>query len=405
MFDPISLGLGYGAWKLGKYFYDEYNSAATPPDPRREAEIKELASEPMYIVVAILAKFAKADGVVTSNEIAVVEQILRDIELTGENRTKAIGIFRKYKDGPLTYDESLAIFAGLTDDSTNLRAELCIFLLRVAHADGIPPQRSIEAVCEACSVCGFDYDEVHQFFQNQESLRREAITADYELLGLSPGDSPEIIKTRYRYLTKTFHPDTIAGKDLPPEFTKVAEAKFRDIKDAYERIIARNSTIICAPIVERNEIECPHCGEDVEVDGDGDGDGEYTCPECGEDFVVGDRDSDEPEVQCPFCNNPIEVVDDGEYICPWCEEDLTVLDGEPVGPHEVECPHCNNDIEVAGDGEYICPWCKEDVTVEDGEPVEPYEIECPHCGEDVEVDGDGQYTCPECGEDFVVGDD
>jgi hypothetical protein len=36
MFDPLSLGLGYGAWKLAKYIYEEVNKSSTPPDPRKE---------------------------------------------------------------------------------------------------------------------------------------------------------------------------------------------------------------------------------------------------------------------------------------------------------------------------------------------------------------------------------
>jgi len=33
-----------------------------------------------------------------------------------------------------------------------------------------------------------------------------------------------------------YHPDTIASKGLPEEFTKFAEDKFREIHEAYEAI-------------------------------------------------------------------------------------------------------------------------------------------------------------------------
>lgn len=398
MFDPISLGLGYGAWKLGKYIFEEFNKPSTPPDLRKEAEINALTAEPIYFVVAILAKFAKSDDIVTKNEIATVEEILREIELTGEDRTKAVSVFRKYKDGALSYEESLAIFAELTENAMDFRGTLCVLLLRLAHADGIPPKRAVEGVRKACDACGIDYAELFRFFQEQQARRREAIAAEYELLGCSPSDSADSIKARYRYLTKTFHPDTIAGKDLPPEFTKVAEAKFRDIQDAYERITSYQVTF-CEHIVERRMVECPHCGNDVEFEGDG----EYTCPECDEGFTVANGEVVEPIVECPHCNENIIIDGDGEYTCPWCKEDVTVVDGEPLQPCEVECPHCSENIIIDGDGEYTCCWCKEDVTVIDGEPIEPYEIECPHCGEEVVVEGDGEYTCPECDEDFVVG--
>jgi DnaJ like chaperone protein len=35
---------------------------------------------------------------------------------------------------------------------------------------------------------------------------------------------------------KEYHPDMIASKGLPEEFTKLAEDKFREIQEAYDRV-------------------------------------------------------------------------------------------------------------------------------------------------------------------------
>ncbi|MEQ1681970.1 MAG: hypothetical protein ABL950_15365 [Nitrospira sp.] len=85
MIPLIALGLGYAAWELGKYIEENFNPF-TQVNPVKKAEIEELTAEPIFFSVALLAKFAKADGIVTKNEVATIEQILRDIELTGENR-------------------------------------------------------------------------------------------------------------------------------------------------------------------------------------------------------------------------------------------------------------------------------------------------------------------------------
>jgi DnaJ like chaperone protein len=241
MFDPISIGLGIGAWKLGEYIYEEFNKSSIPPDPRKEVEIEELRNaEPVYFAVAILAKFAKLDGIVTKNEIATIERILSDIDLTGEGRNKAIHFFRKHKDGALSYEESLAIIAELAENDLDFRAAVCILLFRLAHAEGMAQQLAVQGVQHACEVMGIDYAEANQVFQEQERHRREAVSADFELLGCSPNDSMESIKKRYRELTRTFHPDTVTGKDLHPEITKLAAAKFRDIQEAYERIMSQH---------------------------------------------------------------------------------------------------------------------------------------------------------------------
>ena len=48
--------------------------------------------------------------------------------------------------------------------------------------------------------------------------------------------SDDEIKRQYRKLVKEYHPDTIASKGLPEEFTKFANDKFREIQGAYDAI-------------------------------------------------------------------------------------------------------------------------------------------------------------------------
>jgi DnaJ like chaperone protein len=44
------------------------------------------------------------------------------------------------------------------------------------------------------------------------------------------------IKKAYRKLSIEFHPDSIASKGLPEEFTTFAAEKFRAIQEAYDTI-------------------------------------------------------------------------------------------------------------------------------------------------------------------------
>ena len=58
----------------------------------------------------------------------------------------------------------------------------------------------------------------------------------YAVLGCDSNDSNEHIKRQYRKLVSDYHPDKIASKGLPGEFTKFANDKFREIQEAYETI-------------------------------------------------------------------------------------------------------------------------------------------------------------------------
>lgn len=58
----------------------------------------------------------------------------------------------------------------------------------------------------------------------------------YTFLECKSSDSNETIKNNYRRLVKDFHPDVIAGKDLPKPFIEFANKRFKEIHTAYEYI-------------------------------------------------------------------------------------------------------------------------------------------------------------------------
>ena len=58
----------------------------------------------------------------------------------------------------------------------------------------------------------------------------------YSSLGLTPDASDEDVKKSYRKKVAEFHPDKIAAKGLPAEFTQFATEKFQEIQASYEKI-------------------------------------------------------------------------------------------------------------------------------------------------------------------------
>jgi DnaJ like chaperone protein len=235
------------AWK----FFQNKNSAPVSPrsdrdspswDPEKAAEIRELTERPIFLAVAILAKFAKADGVVTRNEIAAVEEILASFDLSPADRNEAIRVFTKHKSGALSYQESLQCLADLVENQYEFRWWMCGTLLRLAHADGSPPREALQNARLACGILDIDYAQLYASMQNREGSRGEEDPLDYELLGCSPRDSIQTIKKRYRELAKTFHPDTMSGKDIHPEIMKLATEKLRKVQEAYERILAQRGS-------------------------------------------------------------------------------------------------------------------------------------------------------------------
>ena len=58
----------------------------------------------------------------------------------------------------------------------------------------------------------------------------------YALLGVRGSDSNDAIKKRYKHLIKVFHADKLSAQDLPEEMVSLANERFQQIQDAYEKI-------------------------------------------------------------------------------------------------------------------------------------------------------------------------
>ena len=60
----------------------------------------------------------------------------------------------------------------------------------------------------------------------------------YEVLGVRPSASDEILKEAYHSLCSAYHPDKLQGLGLPSDFSEIANSRIVRIIDAYRRITA-----------------------------------------------------------------------------------------------------------------------------------------------------------------------
>ena len=107
-------------------------------------------------------------------------------------------------------------------------------LLRVSVADGSLSANEDALVLDAARI--FNLSDAH--FSQLKSKYVKNVDKYYAILGCTRSDSIQQIKTQYRKKVSEFHPDKIASKGLPEEFTKFSEDKFREIQEAYEAIQA-----------------------------------------------------------------------------------------------------------------------------------------------------------------------
>jgi len=182
---------------------------------------------------SMLAKLVQADGRVTQDEIATIERFMRDdLRLSPASRQVAINIFNTAKTSPHAFDDFALQFQQAFRNRPEILAFMLDILVRVSLADQDFSAAEAELIRRAARIFGLPEPDVLRAGARPGQIQDQF----YRTLGVSPDASDEEIKKHYRTLVKEFHPDRIAAKGLPDEFTDFAESKFREIQEAYEAV-------------------------------------------------------------------------------------------------------------------------------------------------------------------------
>lgn len=219
---------------------------------------------------SVLGHMAKADGVVSKEEIRMAEAIMADMDLDPDQRAAAIDLFNQGKSSEFEFDALMEQFRLECARRRDLMRAFVEFQLQVALADGEyheAEQRVIHRIAghlhfddqELLSIQRFvaAWREARQQWQRRGQQghdgyaggqRRQAqrpqpneLELAYELLGVSRNDDDATIKKAYRRLTSQHHPDKLVAKGLPEEMMQAATEKTQAIRRAYDTIMASRS--------------------------------------------------------------------------------------------------------------------------------------------------------------------
>ena len=225
--------LGAVAGAVFGHAFDSENMAIEGSPHPKPSMLEETQLAFFVGTFSMLAKLAKADGRVGQEEIDAIESFaVNDLGLTPSSREVAFNIFRAALNSPASFEDFAVQFYAHFRNQPQLIEMMVDILLRVATADGSIHLAEETLILSAARVFHFDQNRLNQ-------LKSRYVTSSekyYDVLGCNRRDSEETIKSRYRHLVQTYHPDKIAGKGLPEEFTHLAQDKFREIQEAYEII-------------------------------------------------------------------------------------------------------------------------------------------------------------------------
>lgn len=183
-------------------------------------------------VIALGAKMAKADGLVTRDEVAAFREVFTIPPEEEANAARVFNMARTDATGYEVYARRIArMFSGRPDDTPLV--DLVEGLFHIAMADG--RYHPAEEVFLA-QVAGI-FRLSDQCFNRLRAQHVPGAEPDpYDLLGVSPKADLAEIRSAWRGLLRDTHPDAMQARGLPEEAIKLAERKLIAVNRAWEQI-------------------------------------------------------------------------------------------------------------------------------------------------------------------------
>ncbi|HVZ12906.1 MAG TPA: TerB family tellurite resistance protein [Bauldia sp.] len=181
-------------------------------------------------LIALAAKMAKADGVVTQSEVGAFRRIF---EVPDSERGHVARLFDLAKGDIAGYDVYAARIAHLFADEPAMLADVLDGLFVIAKADGAVHERELaylESVGEIFGIRGAAFERI---------ATRHVVGPEgdpYAVLDAGRDWPLDEIRGRYRELVAENHPDKLIARGVPAEFIAIANDRMAAINRAWETI-------------------------------------------------------------------------------------------------------------------------------------------------------------------------
>lgn len=208
---------------------------------------------------SMLGKMAKADGLVSDSEMNTIKQFMvNDLNLDSQLQAQAMNIFNNSLTSPESFEQYAQQFYIRFRNRPQFIQLMLDALVRMAYADKkVHPAELhlLESAVRIFRVTSYTYESIKNRYAGGDSSYSSGSSyssnssygssysssgstsnLNYSVLGCTNSSSDTEVKKAYRKKVSEFHPDKIAAKGLPEEFSKFANDKFREIQEAYEEI-------------------------------------------------------------------------------------------------------------------------------------------------------------------------
>jgi len=196
-------------------------------------------------VFVLMGKIAKADGRVSEQEIAHIEQMFQKLGMAAEHRQHSIALFKKGSTADFDIKPALQEFMSVCGHTASLRQMLLVYLIVMAFADGKLDPAEEALLKDIALHLGYSQEMLQQImsmvinqthFSSGQTTSANSLGDAYKALGVSKENSDQEIKRAYRKLMSQYHPDKLMGQGMPEDMIAVATAQAQEVQIAYDLI-------------------------------------------------------------------------------------------------------------------------------------------------------------------------
>lgn len=190
-------------------------------------------------IIALSAKMAKADGVVSASEVEAFREVFHVPPEELENVARLYNLAKRDIAGFDQYARQVKqLFPGDDPSDVEILRDVLDALFHIAKADGLMHENEFLFLEEISVRFGF---ESEQFERIKLRHTMGESSNPYRILDADPNWDFDRLRAHYRKRVAESHPDRLIARGVPQEFVVIANDRLAALNVAWEAIEAMHS--------------------------------------------------------------------------------------------------------------------------------------------------------------------
>ncbi len=181
-------------------------------------------------VIALGAKMAKADGLVTKGEVAAFRQVF---SIPPGDEANAARVFNLARQDVAGYDAYAVKIAAMFGAGDRVLLDLMEGLFHIATSDGNYHPYEDAFLRDVARIFGLS-DNCFRGLLSR--FVPEAPPDPYDVLEVAPDATLDAVRAAWSRAVRESHPDRLLARGVPPEAVRLAEKRLIDVNRAWEEI-------------------------------------------------------------------------------------------------------------------------------------------------------------------------